>query len=382
MNQYANLLRIKIESVTDLPQLAWATGITVSCPRAFAQEMVPLSANTKQINLALHANLLNSATVKQASAAAEQIRLQAAFTPLKPTSSRLPINYQRIPTIVRDGVARVIGRVKRRQTKKWAQFPLWPLDLSADFLADLHPEQVNPFAKRPTPVLLTHDLDSPEGLKNVVRYFLPLEEAVGARSANYIVPCAWPIDHVCLDELAERGHEIGVHGFDHSNKTPFLSLAQRQQRLAAAKPLIDRYHIHGYRAPSLLRTKELLQDLTSWYRYDSSIPTSGGLFPVPNNGCATARPFQLAGIWEIPLSMPRDGSLLFLGYSYENILTLWIECAELIAASGGVVNLLTHCENRFSGRAPMRDIYQRLLSYLANTGRFKFMLPKELLSCL
>ena len=55
-----------------------------------------------------------------------------------------------------------------------------------------------------TPVLLTHDIDSPEGLRNLHRMFLPLEEAVGARSANYIVPCAWPVDDAVVQDLLAR----------------------------------------------------------------------------------------------------------------------------------------------------------------------------------
>ena len=42
---------------------------------------------------------------------------------------------------------------------------------------------------------------------------------------------------------------------------------------------------------------------------------------------------------------------------------LWIECADLIARSGGVVVLLTHCERRFSGDAGMLDAYRRFLEY-------------------
>src|SRR5438093_6664071 len=64
-----------------------------------------------------------------------------------------------------------------------------------------------PISSGRAPVVLTHDIDSPEGLKNLVARFLPLEEAVGARSTSYIVPCAWPLDHSLIAELVAR--EIG-----------------------------------------------------------------------------------------------------------------------------------------------------------------------------
>ena len=135
----------------------------------------------------------------------------------------------------------------------------------------------------------------------------------------------------------------------------------------------------GYRAPSLFRTSELLRDLGSYYRYDSSIPTSGGLFPAANNGCASARPFQIGNLMELPISLPRDGSLRFLGHSPRQILKLWIQCAEEIADSGGVVVLLTHCEERFSGNTEMLEIYAEFLQFLSNSKRFYWSSPAEVL---
>jgi peptidoglycan/xylan/chitin deacetylase (PgdA/CDA1 family) len=309
---------------------------------------------------------------------AAMVREQAAFTDRPPVSSRLPFRYHLVPGIVRAGVAALIGRWQRRRQREWAQFPGWPLDLTADFIADAAGTGSAARAA-PTPVVLSHDIDSPEGLANLVADFLPCEEAVGARSTSYVVPCAWPLDHARLGAVATRGHEIGVHGFDHSNRTAFAGADERGRRLDAARPLMERYGTIGYRAPSLLRTRALLRDLSARYRYDSSIPTSGGPFPVPNNGCATARPFVVEGIAEIPLTLPRDGSLRFLGYSPREIGRLWIECADLIGRSGGVVMLLTHCERRFSGNARMLDAYRRFLDYVAEAGdRFRFVTAASL----
>jgi len=299
-------------------------------------------------------------------------RERAAFTEQPPISARLPVSYQHVPGGVRAMIGSVIGRWHRGRSDRWASFPTWPLDLSADLLFDLSlPTSPPPAA--PVPVVLTHDIDSPEGLRNLVARFLALEESVGARSTNYIVPCAWPIDDALVAEVSARGHEVGVHGYDHSNRTPFVDADERRRRLDAAQPFAKRHGALSYRAPSLLRTRALLRDLAGRYVWDSSIPTSGGLFPVPNNGCASARPFAIGDVLELPLSMPRDGSLRFLGHTPDEIARLWMDCADLIARSRGIVVLLTHCEQRFSGDGPMFDAYRRFLEYVAGQpGRFMF----------
>ena len=349
------ILQPMIAATADPAKVPWAEGLVVSLPAHAASGADPV-------------------------AALDRLRLARAFTELQPTSSRLPFSYQSVPMGLRTLVGGMIGRLKRRQQNSWAAFPRYPIDLSADYFADLLGLGPSPFATGATPVLLSHDLDTAEGLTNAVALFAPLEEKYGARSASYIVPCAWPIDQGQLGALQRRGHEIGIHGFDHSNRTPYAEAAERKARLGAAQPLIERYGITGYRAPSLVRTRPLLEDLAGLYKYDSSIPTSGGLFPVPNNGCASARPFMVCDIWEIPLSMPRDGSLRFLGYAPEEIFNIWCKSADLIGRSGGVVSLLTHCERRFSGNPPMLKVYERFLNHLAESGRFVFSNSGEILA--
>ncbi len=309
---------------------------------------------------------------------ARSARLAAAFTNRPPISSRLPFNYQIVPGSLRTAVARVVGRMQLSKLTRPGAFPLWPLDLTADFLADLTgaPSAVPP---GPTPVVLTHDLDSPEGMQNLFDRFLDVEEAVGARSTSFVVPNKWPLDHQRLDELVQRGHEIGIHGYDHSNRTAFCPDHELHRRVSAAAVLLRRYQVRGYRAPSLLRTPRLLRALARHYRYDSSIPTSGGVFPVPGNGCASARPFHVQGILELPLSLPRDGSLLFLGCQPEQILDLWVRCAERISRAGGVIVLLTHCERRFSGDSRMRGVYRRFLEYVASSDRYVWTTAASLL---
>lgn len=367
----ARLIKIRVRRAGS-PHLAWAEGHEFCLPAAVAEELAAQGGGTDPARL----DIAESVRLRRRGQAAA-LRARAAFTETPPISARLPVSYHVVPGWARALAASAIGRYKRRSMAEWAAFPMFPLDLSADFLADL--EHPRPVGTQATPVLVSHDIDSAEGLRHLVHHFLPLEEAVGARSSNYVVPCAWPLDESLLSEVRTRGHEIGVHGTDHSNRTPFADADERRARLDRGQAFGERYGAIGYRAPSLLRTKALLDDLAARYRYDSSIPTSGGLFPVPNNGCASARPYRIGTLAEVPLSLPRDGSLRFLGYTPREIVRIWLDCAARIAASGGVVVLLTHCERRFSGNRAMLEVYREFLETVAATSQYRFAMPADVL---
>ena len=368
------LVRVRVTSIAaEYGDAAWAEGLHFNIP----------SDLPERLNWRLSASgdlAIARGSLPVPPSAIVDVRERAAFTDTPPASARMPISYQRVPGALRAAIGSVIGRWNRSRVDRWAAFPGWPLDLSADLLFDLS----CPTTPRPRdimPVVLTHDIDSPEGLRNLVDRFLPAEEAAGARSTSFIVPCGWKVDEGLVQAIASRGHDVGVHGYDHSNLTPFADDTERRRRLDAARPFATKYGAAGYRAPSLLRTRALLRDLRGRYRYDSSIPTSGGLFPVPNNGCASARPWAVEGILELPLSMPRDGSLRFLGYSPDEIAALWIECADLIARAEGIVMLLTHCERRFSGDDRMFDAYRRFLDHVrAHPERFVFSRPMDIVN--
>ena len=350
--------------VTDVPfeRLAWAVGRDVSLPASIVSTIAG-SADVDHIDV-------RSIPLPPMNGLVADLRLRAAFTDSAPHSGRVPFSYHRVPPTLRWYIARQIGKRLRHRESEWARFPAWPIDLSADFVSDWMRGADHAKDSSPTPVLVTHDIDSAQGLRHLVDHFTPLEEAAGARSTNFVVPCAWPLDHGLLREVVARGHEIGVHGYDHSNRTPFLPTAERRQRLRDGRTTLTAYQPTGYRAPSLVRTAGLIDDLAGHFLYDSSIPTSGGPFPTFNNGCATARPFMIGRTLEIPISMRRDGTLLFLGHSPSEISSHWIADAEQLSAARGTVVLLTHCEKRFSGNARMLDAYRTFLDHVASSSRF------------
>jgi peptidoglycan/xylan/chitin deacetylase (PgdA/CDA1 family) len=313
---------------------------------------------------------LNVDTLNEAdrSSIVSQLRTCRMFTDV-PFSSKLPFSYQLVPQILRITVARFIGRRARKHIHRWAKFPSFPLDLSVDALSDIlaiHYKKL-----KPTPIILTHDIDNPASFQKLPE-FLKEEERVDARSTNFVVPFKWPLDYNLLSEIRQRGHEVGIHGFDHGNKTPFLSEIEMTQRIEKMRHLVERYAIKGYRSPSLLRTRKLLQELSRMFKYDSSISTAGGLFPVPNNGCATARMFKCEGMYEIPVSLPSDAKLFLLGYKPHEIINLWITCAEKISQSGGIVVLLIHSDTCFFGNRAMFSLYRELLQHFRHDERFTF----------
>ena len=373
----SGLVSVRIASVGNRPRAMWAEGLRVHLHASLLDRT--------GWRRALDGNGDLSIPPDPASISAEDVarlREHRAFTERPPVSARLPVSYRLAPGWARAAVASAIGRWNRHRADRWAVFPAFPIDLSTDVLDDLRETPGAPDrATHRTPVVLTHDIDSAEGLSNLVTRFLPLEEAAGACSTSYIVPCAWRLDEGLVRELIGRGHDVGVHGYDHSNTTPFAGAEERARRLDGARSFADRYAATGYRAPSLLRTRSLLRDLGPRYRYDSSIPTAGGLFPTPNNGCATVRPFVVENIVELPVTLPRDGSLRFLGYAPDEIVRFWIECADLVARARGAVVLLTHCERRFSGGPSMLDAYRRFLDHVrARADRFEFSSPTRVLA--
>ena len=230
------LVRLRVTGGANHERLAWADGSEVTVPERVL-DALGVTSDARQRGELVLPRQLPAISADEAA----RLRLSHAFTDRPPASARLPVSYQVVPGALRGLIASAIGRWNRARIQQWARFPTWPLDLSADFLADLAGVERWRAPSGPAPVMLSHDLDSPEGLENLVKSFLPLEEAAGARSTNFVVPCGYAIDHGLLGDVRARGHEVGVHGYDHANRTPFAADAERRQRLDAARPLVERY---------------------------------------------------------------------------------------------------------------------------------------------
>jgi hypothetical protein len=360
--------RIDGASASDLVSVPTSSlGLPLNQNEFVLQEFVTLTRELVE--------LLPNLTLEELSASAITKVLHQSITTPIPLSARLPLNYRKLPTWMRNAVA-------RHAVRNWDaeghthRAPIWPVDTSLDFFAD----QLSPtpdYLRNRTPVIISHDLDTREGLNNYLEFFLPMELRLGvSRPAAFIVPKWFQHDDAAIPKLI-ASTELGIHGYDHSGRTPFAESAELSQRLKYGANLAARLGASGYRAPSLLRSANLLLELEATYSFDSSIPTSGGPLPTPGSGAATVRPFLINSLVEVPVTLPRDGSLIFLGNQWFDIGRIWRESAQIVRGARGVVVLLIHCENRFSGSPQGRQQVESFVSWLAANDDYYFSTFEE-----
>ena len=363
--------------------LAWMEGLTFFWPTAFLQELIKSKGNefaSVRFNGEVHRLKTIPEKKSLRDSAFRVIKDNFLFTP-KPATAKLPFSYNIIPHQIRWMAASTIVKFNKLRKQNEISFPLWPLDLTIDSIEDIEDYCVESADiithKRESNILLTHDIDTLESLENL-HLFLEIEEKHHVNSTNFIVPKGWELNFSILEEVKKKGHEIGIHGYNHDNRTPFLSSGKIESRIGEAVEFLSDYKIKGYRSPSLLMSAPLMKMLGKFFRYDSSIPNSGGFYSSRGNGCLTARPFYCSGILEIPLTLPSDANLLFQGLKGKDILEMWIKLTRIILMSGGTINLLTHCEKRYSGNRKMLGIYDEYLSFLDSLNLSNFKTPSQL----
>jgi peptidoglycan/xylan/chitin deacetylase (PgdA/CDA1 family) len=135
-----------------------------------------------------------------------------------------------------------------------------------------------------------------------------VEEDRDVRSTWFIVPERYPV--TARDFLALRlaGHEIGVHGLDHSCQT-FASREAFERRAPRINRYLREWQVVGFRAPALYRNPDWMPELD--VRYDSSFMDTAVLEPQ-RGGVSAPFPFHLRHVVELPITMPMDHHLIHL----------------------------------------------------------------------
>ena len=213
-------------------------------------------------------------------------------------------------------------------------------------------------------LVLTHDVDTGEGLKNV-RKFVKLEEKYNLNVTWFFVPKYYKHDHELLSYLKDKGNEIGCHDYNHDGKLPYLNEAEIRKKLDECKGLIKKYDMKGFRSASMLSSENLDKILPEYFSYESTYADTELVSPDANNrGVCTVFPYYKKGFLQIPHTLPMDSSLLFLDYKSKEILSAWIEKIKYIKKIGGLAMLDTHAEPHFSGQEKMLAAYEEFLNYI------------------
>ncbi|QDS87889.1 hypothetical protein EC9_20720 [Rosistilla ulvae] len=216
--------------------------------------------------------------------------------------------------------------------------------------------------------VLTHDVETRVGAK-LAPALASLEEEYGFRSAWNFVPYKYKIDAGLLDDLRGRGHEIGVHGYNHDGRL-FESQRTFEWRKQRINQAIEDFQSTGFRAPMVHRNLDWLQGLN--VDYDASCFDVDPFQAMPG-GIGSPWPFIAGKFVELPYTLPQDHTLLIaLG---ENSPQVWIDKMQHLREIAGMAMLITHPD--YLDTAARLNVYRQFLEYLREQTDLWHALPRD-----
>jgi len=220
-----------------------------------------------------------------------------------------------------------------------------------------------------TAAALTHDVETKAGLE-LIDKLAALEEQFGLRSAWNVVPHKYKIDLGLLRDLQDRGHEIGVHGFNHDGRL-FESRMMFDRRAIPINRAMKDFGATGFRAPMVHRNLNWLQALD--VDYDASCFDVDPFQAMPG-GVGGVWPFIVGKLVELPYTLPQDHTLLVSLGDTEP--TIWIRKFEHLHSLAGMAMLITHPD--YLDTQGRLDVYRRFLEYVAEQSDCWITLPQEI----
>jgi hypothetical protein len=283
----------------------------------------------------------------------------------RPLYSRLPRLYFHAPRWLRSSARRLVG-ARRGSADRLIERYL----ARTDALPDGDGQSV--------PVLLTHDVDTAEGLARLPR-LLECEEALGLASLTLLVTHRYRWSRSALAALTGRGHCFGVHDTTHDNRLAYLSEAAIEARLRQAQEALGVLDSGAFRAPAFLRSRALYQALARCVRVDLSTSDGALLWPHPGDGIGTPFPVRHGPTMCVPTTLPRDGELIALGLGPRDLVTVWQRKALALRRVGAPVVVLTHPDPSFTDSEPRIAAYATLLAWFTENRGFRPLPPATLL---
>ena len=164
-----------------------------------------------------------------------------------PLQSRLPINYTKIPVSLRNFLFNIL--LKLKTDPEW---PEWPIEKSVELTRYLYIKSMSMALKKRIPyisfwpnrkkfaIAVTHDCDTGSSFDNIEK-IREIERKYGINSCWNVLSSKYMIDREKLRKLKGEGCEIGLHGYNHDNKTPFLKKSKIIERIMSASKIIEEF---------------------------------------------------------------------------------------------------------------------------------------------
>jgi peptidoglycan/xylan/chitin deacetylase (PgdA/CDA1 family) len=219
--------------------------------------------------------------------------------------------------------------------------------------------------------VLTHDIETAKG-QAFVRRVAELETDLGFRSSFNFVPERYTLDEELIQELKEKGFEVGMHGLKHDGKL-FFSRSTFERRAKIINKYLEEYGVVGYRSPLMHRNPYWLQLLN--IEYDLSFFDTDPFEPILG-GTMSIWPFQIGKFIELPYTLPQDYTLVDI--LDETSPKIWLEKVDFIEKYHGMVLVNVHPDyllNRNNW-----DVYEAFLSAMKKRNGYWHALPKEIAS--
>jgi peptidoglycan/xylan/chitin deacetylase (PgdA/CDA1 family) len=220
-------------------------------------------------------------------------------------------------------------------------------------------------------LVLTHDIETGHG-QDFVRQVADLEESLGFRSSFNFVPERYLVDQALIDELKERGFEIGIHGLKHDGKL-FSSRDEFELRSKLINKYLKNLGAVGFRAPLMHRHPEWMQDLE--VEYDLSFFDTDPYEPIPG-GTMNIWPFFIGHFVELPYTLVQDHTLTsILG---EKTPQIWLDKVDFIEEYHGMALVNSHPD--YLREKNTWDVYLQFLMEMKERGGYWRALPCEVAS--
>jgi hypothetical protein len=239
-------------------------------------------------------------------------------------------------------------------------------------------------SKKQFALVLTHDVESENGLRNC-ELVVQIEKKRGFRSSfNFVPEGGYSVSTSLRQEMINQGFEVGVHDLHHDGKL-FQSHQNFKGKAARINQYLKAWNARGFRAGFMLHRLDWLDQLD--ILYDASTFDTDPFEPQPE-GMSRIFPFWVPGrdgrgYVELPYTLVQDSTLfLYLG---ERTIDIWKQKLDWLANHHGMVLVITHpdymsfgpnCSRK--GFYPSRH-YEELLNYVAEAykGCYWHALPAE-----